>query len=147
MKLKVKFLSENAKVPKKAYQSDAGFDLTSTTKDADENGNIVYGTGIAVFIPEGYVGLLFPRSSISKKTMALSNSVGVVDSGFTGELKLKFKPTPYYNLGPVDEVEEYEVGDRIAQLVILELPTVEIQNVDTLPESQRNEKGWGSSNY
>lgn len=81
MKVKIKKLHKNAVIPSYAKEGDAGLDLTCTAIEQEENfGNIVYKTGIAVEIPEGYVGLLFPRSSISKTTCLLSNSVGVIDS-------------------------------------------------------------------
>lgn len=80
MEVKIKKLNENAVVPKYAKVGDAGMDLVATSKETDKYGNIVYGTGLAFEIPKGYVGLLFPRSSISKYDMNLTNSVGVLDS-------------------------------------------------------------------
>ena len=81
MEIKIKKLTDNAVIPHKAHPTDAGFDLTATSCDFDiKTGTIMYGTGIAVEIPEGYVGLVFPRSSICKKDMTLTNCVGVIDS-------------------------------------------------------------------
>ncbi len=88
MKVKVKRLSPDSVVPSYAKEGDAGLDLTATSFNTDPQGNFIYGTGLAIEIPEGYVGLIFPRSSIVKKQMALANSVGVVDSGYRGELKV-----------------------------------------------------------
>ena len=82
MKVKVKKISEGAVLPTKAHATDAGYDLYADSKSVDEYGNAVYGTGIAVEIPKGYVGLVFPRSSIFKYALALSNAVGVIDSGY-----------------------------------------------------------------
>ena len=80
LKVKIKKLNENAVIPTYAKYGDAGMDLVATSKYYDDNGNIVYGTGLAFEIPKGYVGLLFPRSSNSKQQLLLSNSVGVIDS-------------------------------------------------------------------
>jgi dUTP pyrophosphatase len=113
-------------------------DLTATSKSYDENNNVVYGTGLAVEIPEGYVGLVFPRSSICKKDLFLTNSVGVIDSGYRGEIIAKFKHTD--NL-PV----EYRVGERIAQLIIIPHPYIEFELANELSESERGSGGYGSS--
>src|SRR5690625_7975433 len=84
MKVKIKKLHEQAKMPFKKHSADAGFDLYATSR-VNEGGNIVYGTGLAFEIPEGFVGLVFPRSSIANKTIALSNAVGVIDASYRGE--------------------------------------------------------------
>ena len=93
MKVKIKKLCESAVIPTYAKPGDAGMDLVATSRIFDKYGNVEYGTGIAMEIPEGYVGLLFPRSSICKQDLALANAVGVVDSCFRGEIKFKFKHT------------------------------------------------------
>ena len=93
MKVKIKKLNKTAVMPNKAHTTDAGFDLVATSRVFDKHGAIVYGTGLAFEIPEGYVGLLFPRSSNAKKDLLLSNSVGVLDSGYRGEVMFKFKPS------------------------------------------------------
>ena len=93
MKIKIKKLNEKAIMPKKAHESDAGYDLVATSRVFDKHGAIVYGTGLAFEIPAGHVGLLFPRSSNAKKDLLLSNSVGVLDSGYRGEVMFKFKPS------------------------------------------------------
>ena len=80
MKVKIKKLCENAVIPSYAKPGDAGMDLVATSRMFDKYGNVEYGTGLAMEIPEGYVGLIFPRSSISKKDLALTNAVGVIDS-------------------------------------------------------------------
>ena len=80
MKVKIKKLNENAVIPSYSKQGDAGMDLVATSKIFDKYGNIEYWTGLAMEIPEGHVGLIFPRSSISKKDLALTNAVGVIDS-------------------------------------------------------------------
>lgn len=93
MKVRIKKLHKDAVVPKKAHATDAGFDLVATSRVFDAEGNVTYGTGLAFEIPEGYVGLVFPRSSICRKDLSLSNAVGVIDSHYRGEVKAKFKPT------------------------------------------------------
>lgn len=151
MKVKIKKLSENAVMPSKAHASDAGFDLVATSRTMDSNGAVVYGTGLAFEIPEGYVGLLFPRSSNVKKDLLLSNSVGVIDSGYRGEVMLKFKPswracqcaTEAFFLESGDVL--YEVGDRIGQLIIMPIPDIEFEEADELTETDRGEGGYGSS--
>lgn len=132
-------------IPSKAHPSDAGFDLTAVEKYNDKYGNIVYDTKVAISIPDGYVGLLFPRSSVSKYTISLSNAVGVVDPGYIGSIILKYKPTAYYTYREENEVYEYEVGDRCGQLVILELPKIELNLVDELRSSARGTGGFGST--
>lgn len=138
MKIRIKRLHQNAVIPTYAKHGDAGMDLTATSKSYDENNNVVYGTGLAVEIPEGYVGLVFPRSSICKKDLFLTNSVGVIDSGYRGEIMAKFKYTD--NL-PV----EYRVGERIAQLIIIPHPHIEFVLANELSESERGSGGYGSS--
>lgn len=140
MKIKIKKLTEDAVLPVKAHASDAGFDLTAASCTIDENGALVYGTGIAVEIPDGYVGLVFPRSSIAKKDIMLSNCVGVIDSGYRGEVMAKFKPTNFFNCRSI-----YGIGERIAQLIIMPIPEIEFEEVEELSESERGTGGYGSS--
>ena len=90
MKVKIKKLHEDAVIPSYAKHGDAGVDLYSVRVDKDKKQNDVHYTGLAIEIPEGYVGLLFPRSSISKTSCFLRNAVGVIDSGYRGEIMLKF---------------------------------------------------------
>lgn len=142
MKIRFKKLSENAKVPTRAHKSDAGYDLSSTkiTTEVGEDAKlvIVYHTDIAVEIPEGYVGLIFPRSSIFKKSLTLTNSVGVIDSGYRGEMMCKFKT----NTDVVPSV--YKEGERFAQLVIIPFMDVEFEEATELSESDRT-GGHGST--
>ena len=138
MKVRFKKLHPNAVVPTYAHPTDAGIDLTAVSKRYDENGNIVYGTGIAVEIPHGYVGLVFPRSSIAKKDLSLTNSVGVIDSGYRGEITFIFFRTNYPWL-------EYNVGDRIGQLIIMPYPHIELEEADKLSASDRGDGSYGST--
>lgn len=139
MEVKIKRLSENAVIPTYAKDGDAGMDLTATSKSEDENGNVVYGTGLAFEIPKGYVGLLFPRSSNAKKDLLLSNAVGVCDSGYRGEVLFKYKKTQ--TMGG----RSYEIGERIGQIIIMPYPYIEFKEVDRLSETERGCGGYGSS--
>ena len=144
MKVKIKKLHPDAVIPTYAKYGDAGMDLTSTTKEIeDPHGNLVLGTGLAFEIPKGYVGLLFPRSSISKTKLTLTNSVGVIDSGYRGEVKFKFKES---EIVTVDWLKrEYNIGDRIGQLIIIPYPQIEFEEVEELSESERGAGGYGST--
>ena len=149
MKVRIKKLSENAVIPAKAHKTDAGFDLVATRKWYDEYGNICYGTDLAFEIPEGYVGYIFPRSSNAKKQLILSNSVGVIDSGYRGEVTFKFKPSlaldgeQYVTTRLRGSL--YSVGDRIGQLIIMPIPDIEFEESEELTETDRGEGGYGSS--
>lgn len=148
MKIKIKKLTEEAVLPVKAHASDAGFDLTATSLRLDKHGAYVYGTGIAVEIPEGYVGLVFPRSSIAKKDVTLTNCVGVIDSGYRGEIMAKFKPVDRFPTSVKHNdngISYYEIGERIAQLIIIPIPEIEFEEVAELSDSERGTGGYGSS--
>lgn len=140
MQVKIKKTHKNAVIPSYAKDGDAGLDLTAVDFRTDEQGNYVYDTGIALEIPKGYVGLVFPRSSIADKELLLTNSVGVIDSGYRGSIKAKFKPTNNTN------TNIYKVGDRIAQLIILPYPQINFEEVEKLSETERGDKGYGSTN-
>jgi dUTP pyrophosphatase len=113
-------------------------DLYAVSQTFDKHGNYVFGTGLAVEIPEGYVGLIFPRSSISKTAHSLRNSVGVIDSGYRGELIFKFDINTLNS--PV-----YEVGDRIGQIMILPYPQIEFEEAWELSKTERGKGGYGST--
>lgn len=135
LKVRFKKLYEDAVTPSYAKDGDAGLDLTATHMTFEEN-FIEYGTGIAVEIPEGYVGLVFPRSSVSKKeNFYLKNSVGVIDSGYRGEIKLRFN---------ISE-EHYGAGEKIGQLIILPYPTIQLEEVEELSSTDRGQGGFGST--
>lgn len=138
--LRFKRLSELAVLPSKANPTDAGFDLTATSINFAD-GYLEYGTGLAVEIPEGYVGLVFPRSSISKTTLTLANSVGVVDAPYRGEIRFRFRPA----YGAPESAPAYQVGDRIGQLVVMKLPGFHPQWADELSDTARGTGGFGSS--
>lgn len=144
MEVKIKKLCENATIPSKAHQSDAGFDLVATSREFDKYGCVVYGTGLAFEIPEGHVGLVFPRSSNAKKDLILTNSVGVVDSGYRGEVMLKFQPS-WKRGGMKPTWELYEIGERVGQLVIIPYPEIRFVESEYLSESDRGSCGYGST--
>jgi len=139
MNVKVKKLHPNAVIPSYAKSGDAGMDLVATEIISNTTLDITYGTGIALEIPEGFVGLIFPRSSIRKYELALSNSVGVIDSGYRGELQATFKRTN--TLFP----DAYKVGDRIAQIMIIPHPPIEFVEVEELSNTERGAGGFGST--
>lgn len=146
MKIKFKRLDKGAKDPIKFHVNDVGFDLTAISRTMDEFGNMVYGTGLALEIPPQHGGFLFPRSSVTKMTLDLANAVGVIDPDYRGEVIVKFKPAPYYASRDEDEKYEYEVGDRVVQLVILPIPQVTFEETETLEVTKRAEGGFGSTN-
>jgi dUTP pyrophosphatase len=175
MKVKIKRLHTDAIIPSYATQGDAGMDMTAVTAYIDESGLFIeYGTGISVEIPEGYVGLLFPRSSLSKTSLILANHVGVVDSGYRGEIKFRFKELnmrlqkmdssilkilqedrkrknlplltgPSENSIWVASETAYYIGDRIGQLIIVPYPLIEFEEVEELTDSQRGSGAYGST--
>ena len=158
MEVKIKKLYEDSILPTKAHTTDAGYDLYAHSKSYDDDGNVVYGSGVAMEIPKGFVGLVFPRSSNAKKDLILSNSVGIIDSGFRGEISFKFKKNLKlcYVYGETCEKElelqydtysykYYSIGDRIGQIIIIPYPEIEFVEVDELSDSDRGANGYGSS--
>jgi len=139
VKVKVKRLCDGAVLPSRAHEGDAGFDLVAVSVDEDrKRGIVTYGTGIALEIPEGYVGLLFPRSSVYRHQLQLSNGVGVIDAGYRGEVMLKYRIVQPH-------ISRYGIGDRVGQLVVLKLPKVSIEEVGELDGSDRGDGGFGST--
>ena len=153
MQVNIKRLNENAVIPTYAKHGDAGMDLTATSKFYDDYGCVCYGTSLAFEIPIGYVGYVFPRSSNAKKDLILSNSVGVIDSGYRGEVIFKFKRTfNVVDFGRVIEqgrgqttLTNYDVGDRIGQIIIMPIPHIEFNEVDELSSTDRGTGGFGST--
>jgi dUTP pyrophosphatase len=143
MEINFKKLSDKAVEPTKAHDSDAGFDLSvaKITTEIGEDGQLilVVHTDISIEIPTGYVGYIFPRSSICKKSIYLTNSVGVIDSGYRGEITAKMKS----NTNVIPAV--YKEGDRFGQLIIMSIPTITFNETDKLSESDRGTDGYGSS--
>ena len=140
MQVRIKKLHAAAVIPSYSKSGDAAMDLTAISIEKDDDGNAVYGTGLSIEIPDGYVGLLFPRSSNSKTHLYLTNHVGVIDSGYRGEIKFKFRPIN----GFVD-ARVYAKYDRVGQLIILPYPQIELVESDELSETERGDGGFGST--
>lgn len=140
MNVKIKKLNDAAVIPVRGTEHSAGMDLTAVSKEVVDNGKhgyVNYGTGLAFVIPEGHVGLLFPRSSISKTGLILSNSCGIIDSDYRGEVTMRFKH--------IKDTDDYNIGDRIGQLIIIPYPQVTFEEVSELDETVRGTSGYGST--
>lgn len=172
-KIKIPYVSNTTSFIESFYPGDAGTDLIANSVKYDfENDMLVYDIDLKIEIPEGFVGLIFPRSSIYKTDLALVNSVGVIDSGFRGKLSANFYIKPSYYL-EVDgnhfqdllnegkfpiypskkdfkkkisvSCDIYKPGDKIAQIVFIPFVSPAFEKVTKLTESVRGEKGFGSS--
>ena len=141
MELKICRLRPEAVIPERAYSGDAGLDLAACEQlELGPGKRVTIGTGLAVAIPEGYAGFVQPRSGLAARHgIALVNSPGLIDSGYRGELRVVVLNTDS------DAAFTIEPGMRIAQFVILQLPDVELVEVEQLPESERGVHGFGSS--
>lgn len=136
MKVNIKLI-EDGKMPVKMHKTDAGFDCYA--RELVNLGNqIKYNLGFAIEIPQGHVGLVFPRSSVFKTGLSMSNSVGVIDSDYRGEVS-----AVYNNVDT--EKERYKIGDRVCQLIIMPYPEIELKQVDNLSDSDRGEGSYGST--
>lgn len=136
MRIRIKKLHPEAVVPKYANFGDAAVDLVAIRKWEDDYDNICYGTGLAMEIPDHHVGLLFPRSSVSKTDLRLCNAVGVIDAGYRGEIMLKFDK---------QGEKHYNIGDRVGQLMLVPIPSIQFVEVVNLPDSDRGAGGFGST--
>ena len=139
--LAVTRLREDAVLPTRAYDGDAGLDLAACERvELAPGARAVVGTGLAVAIPEGHAGFVQPRSGLAARSgIAVVNSPGLVDAGYRGELKVVLLNTDR------DEPFVVEPGMRIAQLVVVPVATPDPVEVTELPESERGDKGFGSS--
>lgn len=137
--VKVKKLSDNAVIPSYSKVGDAGMDLTITREIENTSFSVSYGFGISMEIPKNFVGLVFPRSSVRNQDLILSNCVGVIDSGYRGEIQATFKKT-----NGLDSLK-YKVGDRGAQIIILPYPQVTMIESDELSNTERGTGGFGST--
>ena len=136
MKVKLKKLNENVKLPVYAKTGDAGLDIKATRIESENDYSITYGTDLCIEIPFGYVGLVFPRSSVRNYDLILSNCVGVIDSGYRGEIMATFKKTKLDGM-------YYDVDDKVMQIIILPYPSIEFEFTDELSETERGEGGFG----
>jgi dUTP pyrophosphatase len=153
MKVNFKKLNPLASIPSRSKEGDAGYDMTAV--DVELNNNILtVHTGIAIEIPRGYAGFLFPRSSICKTDLSLTNSVGVIDSNYRGEIMCKFRINDnvfeqnndnLYIINSRNKPRLYSVGDRCCQLIILPVPDITFEEQSELSSSERGAGGFGST--
>jgi dUTP pyrophosphatase len=141
IELSIQRLRDDAVVPTRAYNGDAGLDLAACERVELRPGErATVGTGLAVAIPDGYAGFVQPRSGLaSRHGITIVNTPGLVDSGYRGELKVILLNTDPH------EAFVVEPGMRIAQLVVMQVPGIDPVEVDELPESERGVRGFGSS--
>lgn len=163
--VKIRKVHPDAVLPKRAHPTDAGMDVTAVSIEYTPQ-YIEYDTGLQFQLPEGYVMLIFPRSSNSKKDLVLANAVGVLDSSYRGNLKLRFKRQyrvidisdpeesftydifyPEQTMGKpaIECTELYDVGERIGQIIIMPYPEINFIETNNLDETDRGESGFGST--
>jgi dUTP pyrophosphatase len=143
MNLKVKKLNPEAVLPSYATDGSNGLDLTATAVIVHPD-YVEVRTAISVEIPKGYVGLLFPRSSITKTNMMLGNSVGVIDSDYRGEIMFRFKVLEdSRNVFKYTKI--YKQGEKVGQLLLVAAPKLEVEEVKDLEETERGDGGFGST--
>lgn len=134
--MNINIKAEKEYLPVKSNSFDAGFDcIAKSFTETDDY--IEYGLGFSIEIPIGYTGLVFPRSSLSNYDLILCNSVGVIDSGYRGEVKARFKRTGN---------KIYEIGNRICQLIIIPIPDISFNIKEELDETNNRKGGFGSTN-
>ena len=140
MKVKIKLLNRNGKIPVKAYKTDACFDIFASSVLFDEdNQTVIYGLGFATEIPVGYKGIIVPRSSFTKTNWVMQNSPAQVDSSFRGEWLVKFKSLDYAIEAPFKE------NERIGQIFFEKVLDIDFEEVQTLEMSDRGSGGFGST--
>jgi len=171
LEIEYKKLDKNAIAPLKVYEYDAGYDLTAIWRK-DTAKYIEYGTGIGFQIPKGYVGLLFPRSSVTNTDLMMKNAVGVIDSGYIGEVKFRFikahhdfiiesntinsldsELSKLYGTGAKwignqvvkREPDYYDINNRVGQIIFIKLPQITLKETEVLIETERGTKGYGKS--
>lgn len=165
MEVKIKRMHSDAVLPTYATDGSCALDLTATSKEIDEYGNICYGVGWAFEIPKGYVGLLFTRSTNAKKDLSMLNAVGVLDSDFRGEVTFKYRPIYFTFVNRLWEwvqkyimfketietrIEnalgnDYEIGDRVGQILIVKHPKIKFIESDELSSTERGCGSYGST--
>lgn len=141
MEINIKLVDNKAVLPTYGSEGAAAMDITAISKeivDEKDYGYVEYDSGIAIELPLGYGAFLLPRSSISKTGMWLCNSVGLGDPDYRGTLKFRFKWIP--------DTKQYEIGEKIGQLIILPVPRIEWNLVTELSETIRGDGGFGSTN-
>jgi dUTP pyrophosphatase len=141
IELAVTRLRPDAVLPSRAHEGDAGLDLATCERvELGPGERAVAPTGLAIALPEGYAGFVQPRSGLaSRHGITIVNAPGLIDSGYRGELRVVLLNTDR------ERTFVAEPGDRIAQLVVLAVPGVELAEVEELPESARGTAGFGST--
>lgn len=152
MKVKIQSLRDNTIIPQKAHSTDACFDVTAslieTVGEGGTETTVVY-LGFSTEIPEGYKGVLVPRSSLTKTTWMMQNSPGQVDSGFRGELQMRFKQLLCFDNATKAAFKQpfpYKVGERVGQIYFEQVIDVELETSDKLSSTERGAGGFGSTN-
>ena len=134
-------LREDARIPERAYSGDAGLDLSTCERiELGPGERATVPTGLAVAIPEGFAGFVQPRSGLAARHgVTVANSPGLIDSGYRGEIRVVLLNTD------AEHTFVAEAGERVAQLVVLRVPELELVEVDELPATERSVRGFGSS--
>lgn len=138
--VKIRKVHPDAVIPFRAHATDAGMDVIAISMEMTED-YVEYDTGLQFQLPEGYAILIFPRSSNSKKDLLLCNSVGILDAGYTGNLKLRFKLTTE---GYTEKI--YNPGDKVGQIMIIPYPEINFIETEVFNETERGDGGFGSTN-
>ena len=138
--VKIRKVHPDAVIPFRAHATDAGMDVIAISMEMTED-YVEYDTGLQFQLPEGYAMLIFPRSSNSKKDLLLCNSVGILDAGYTGNLKLRFKLTTE---GYTEKI--YNPGDKVGQIMIIPFPEINFIETEVFNETERGNGGFGSTN-
>ena len=138
--VKIRKVHPDAVIPFRAHATDAGMDVTAISMEMTED-YVEYDTGLQFQLPEGYAMLIFPRSSNSKKDLLLCNSVGILDAGYTGNLKLRFKLTTE---GYTEKI--YNPGDKVGQIMIIPYPEINFIETEVFNETERGDGGFGTTN-
>lgn len=137
--VKIRKVHPDAVIPFRAHATDAGMDVTAISMEITED-YVEYDTGLQFQLPEGYAMLIFPRSSNSKKDLLLCNSVGILDAGYTGNLKLRFK---LITEGYTEKI--YNPGDKVGQIMIIPYPEINFIETEIFNETERGNGGFGST--
>lgn len=140
LQVKFKKLHADAKLPVKGSLDAACFDVYATSAKAEYGGKVTYGLGFATEIPKGYMGILIPRSNLTKHRWMMNHSTGIIDSDYRGEWMLKLS-----SIGDVFEPLPYGVGDRVGQIYFIPVLSTTFEEVEELDSSERGEGGFGSS--
>ena len=138
--VKIRKVHPDAVIPFRAHATDAGMDVIAISMEMTED-YVEYDTGLQFQLPEGYAILIFPRSSNSKKDLLLCNSVGILDAGYTGNLKLRFKLTTE---GYTEKI--YNPGDKVGQIMIIPYPEINFIETEVFNKTERGDGGFGSTN-